>query len=287
MADVDSDYPLVFVTLTTVNGVRVGGLMLVDTASIHNILNQEIIGILDGVSLGDYGEITLTSFNGEYVKARKTRFVFSIKSEVFDEFFYVADSLCLDSVFDGHVIVGIIGVDFLTKYGLALDYSNYKLRSTTEFDDHDCVIPLRYGFSVYGLPVIKSVSNGMEFGCLADSGSSQNITTRFVLDNYGIVHGRMEKGELFRSIKKVTGGKKTTAKIGLECIGRKSELVYNYTVNEVFGVMDVCRHIVDGKGGILPVSVILGAPFLREHNCVVDFGKMMISIHPKKGARCI
>ena len=134
----------------------------------------------------------------------------------------MSDDICLDSVFDGHVIVGIIGVDFLMKHGLALDYSSRKLCSSSEFDDGDCVIPLQYGFSIYGIPVIRSASNGMEFGCLADSGSSRNITTRFVLDNYGIAYGRMEKGELFRSIKKVAGGEKTTAKIRLECIGRES-----------------------------------------------------------------
>ena len=270
------DYPTVFVSFTTKSGVRIGGAVLVDTASRHNVLNWSVVCLLDDACIDKDGGIALTSFRGERADAVSVRFGFSIDGDSFEELFYAAKDVCLDSVLENRVTVGIIGVDFLGKYGFSLDLARGALLSQGRTAKGGCLFPLDYGFSKYGFPVVMAASDGMKFGCLVDSGSPLNITTRYALENCSLVHGPLRKGKPFRSITRSVGASRAMVEMELACKGPMLEECSGFRFREPFHIMDDSQNIIAGADGIPPIWVILGSSFLRNHKCVVDFEKKLL-----------
>lgn len=274
----DNDYPLLFASFFTKNGVKIGGALLVDTASKHNILNWKLFGLLYNPSQKFSGDIALTSFCGVNVKAYKIRFCFSVNGISFEEDFYVSKDVGLDYVYENHIIVGIIGVDFLRKYRLSLDFVQGSLVSTGQKLENICKLPLQYGFSKYGVPVIIVNNRGRTFGCFLDSGSCFNITTRFVLDSYDICHTQITKGQSFKSITRTVEADETRAKIELVGMDYKSRVHVKYSFDEMFQIMKEDYHIINGSDGVPPISMILGVLFLKKNGCVIDFDKEYLYI---------
>ena len=193
-----------------------------------------------------------------------------------------AQGLSFDSVFGEHIVLGILGIEFLVKYGLALDFENRSLHSSSiieekmELSEYSFVFPQEYGFSKYGLPVVGMVKNGKEYVCLVDSGSNLNTTTKYVLGNGDITNRHTG---LKSSLTSVAGTKMTdlmNVDFDLLSIGNKiGEIkVRNYSAE--FQVMDNSKYILEGASNIPPVSAIIGAGFLLEHKWVVDFASGVV-----------
>ena len=186
------DYPMIMATFVSKSGKMVGGAFMIDTASRHNIMNETIMGILPDNCLLYDGTMKLTSFSGDGVQGKEVHLDFCIGEQQFKERFYAAQGLSFDSVFGKHVVLGILGVEFLVKHGLALDFENRTLHSSSminkriELPDYTFFFPQEYGFSKYGLPVVGMVKNDKEYVCLVDSGSNLNTTTNYVLNDGGI-----------------------------------------------------------------------------------------------------
>lgn len=278
LTSADKDYPFIFASFFTKNRVKIGGALLVDTASMHNILNWKLFGLLYNPLKEFSGDIALTSFRGVSVKANKVRFSFSVNGISFEEDFYMSNDLSLDYVYENHIVVGVIGVDFLRKYRLSLDFVKGLLVSTGQKLEEICKLPLQYGFSKYGLPVIIANNRGRKYGCLLDSGSCFNITTRYVLDNYGICHTQIKKGQPFKSITRTVDADEIRAKIKLVGMDYESRLHVKYSFDEMFQIMKEDYHIVDGSDGIPPISMILGVHFLKKNGCVIDFDKKYLYV---------
>ena len=276
------EYPMVMASFVSKSGQTVGGAFMVDTASRHNVLNEAILGILQDHCLRYDGKMTLTSFSGEGIQGKEVHLDFCVDGCQFAERFYAAHGLSFDSVFGEHVVLGILGIEFLVKYGLALDFENRSLHSSSlveekmELSDYSFVFPQEYGFSKYGLPVVGMVKNGKEYVCLVDSGSNLNTTTKYVLGDGKKTnrHTGMKS-----SLTSVSGTKMTdlmNVNFDLLSIGEKiGEIkVKNYSAE--FQVMDNSKYILEGAGNILPVSAIIGAGFLLEHKWVVDFASAVV-----------
>ena len=275
LVDSHSDYPLVFASFTAKSGVNVGGAFLIDTASRHNILNPQILDIIEAAPMDDNKEIALTSFRGESVSAGKTNFDFSIEKDVFKESFYISPKISFDSVYEGHVVVGVLGVEFMIKHGLALDFSKMALRSSERCvtNGDDCyTFPLQFGFSQYGLPIVVMTSKNKDFVCLVDSGSCFNITTNRTLDCAEIPYQCIKRGEAFKSVTCSVDADIIRTCIELTGIDPESKTYSRHMFSETFYVAKDDWNIIDGEDGTPPISVILGANFLKKHKCVIDFG---------------
>lgn len=188
------EYPMIMASFVSKSGRTVGGAFIVDTASRHNVMNEAILGILQDNCLRYDGKMTLTSFSGEGIQGKEVHLDFCVGDCLFSELFYAAQGLSFDSVFGEHVVLGILGIEFLVKYGLALDFEKRSLHSSSmieekmELSEYSFVFPQEYGFSKYGLPVVGMVKKGKEYICLVDSGSNLNITTKYVLGNGDITN---------------------------------------------------------------------------------------------------
>ena len=271
------DYPMIMTTFVSKSGKVVGGAFMIDTASRHNIMNENIMGILPDNCLLYDGTMKLTSFSGDGVQGKEVHLDFCIGEKQFKERFYAAQGLSFDSVFGEHVVLGILGVEFLVKHGLALDFENRTLHSSSiinkniELPDYTFFFPQEYGFSKYGLPVVGMVKNDKEYVCLVDSGSNLNTTTNYVLNDGGITskHTGMRS-----SLTSVAGTKITdlmTVNFDLLSIGDKIGEVKTNNYSTEFQVINNSKYIIEGTKDIPPVSAIIGAEFLLENKWVIDF----------------
>lgn len=271
------EYPMVMASFVSKSGRTVGGAFMVDTASRHNVMNEAILGILQYNCLRYDGIMTLTSFSGEGIQGKEVHLDFCVGGCQFSERFYAAQGLSFDSVFGEHVVLGILGIEFLVKYELALDFENRSLHSSSiieekmELSEYSFVFPQEYGFSKYGLPVVGMVKNGKEYVCLVDSGSNLNTTTKYVLGNGDITNRHTG---LKSSLTSVAGTKMTdlmNVDFDLLSIGNKIGEIKVKKYSAEFQVMDNSKYILEGSSNIPPVSAIIGAGFLLEHKWVVDF----------------
>ena len=276
------EYPMVMASFVSKSGRTVGGAFMVDTASRHNVMNEAILGILQDNCLRYDGKMTLTSFSGEGIQGKEVHLDFCVGDCLFSERFYAAQGLSFDSVFGEHVVLGILGIEFLVKYGLALDFEKRSLHSSSmieekmELSEYSFVFPQEYGFSKYGLPVVGMVKNGKEYICLVDSGSNLNITTKYVLGNGDITNRHTG---LKSSLTSVAGTKMTdlmNVDFDLLSIGNKIGEIKIKKYSTDFQVIDNSKFILEGESNIPPISAIIGAGFLLEQKWVVDFASGLV-----------
>ena len=276
------EYPMIMASFVSKSGRTVGGAFIVDTASRHNVMNEAILGILQDNCLRYDGKMTLTSFSGEGIQGKEVHLDFCVGGCQFSERFYAAQGLSFDSVFGEHVVLGILGIEFLVKYGLALDFEKRSLHSSSmieekmELSEYSFVFPQEYGFSKYGLPVVGMVKNGKEYICLVDSGSNLNITTKYVLGNGDITNRHTG---LKSSLTSVAGTKMTdlmNVDFDLLSIGNKIGEIKIKKYSTDFQVIDNSKFILEGESNIPPISAIIGAGFLLEQKWVVDFASGLV-----------
>ena len=276
------EYPMIMASFVSKSGRTVGGAFIVDTASRHNVMNEAILGILQDNYLRYDGKMTLTSFSGEGIQGKEVHLDFCVGDCMFSERFYAAQGLSFDSVFGEHVVLGILGIEFLVKYGLALDFENRSLHSSSiieeklELSEYSFVFPQEYGFSKYGLPVVGMVKNGKEYVCLVDSGSNLNTTTKYVLGNGDITNRHTG---LKSSLTSVAGTKMTdlmNVDFDLLSIGNKIGEIKIKKYSTDFQVIDNSKFILEGESNIPPISAIIGAGFLLEQKWVVDFASGLV-----------
>lgn len=276
------EYPMIMASFVSKSGRTVGGAFIVDTASRHNVMNEAILGILQDNCLRYDGKMTLTSFSGEGIQGKEVHLDFCVGDCLFSERFYAAQGLSFDSVFGEHVVLGILGIEFLVKYGLALDFQKRSLHSSSmiekkmELSEYSFVFPQEYGFSKYGLPVVGMVKNGKEYICLVDSGSNLNITTKYVLGNGDITNRHTG---LKSSLTSVAGTKMTdlmNVDFDLLSIGNKIGEIKIKKYSTDFQVIDNSKFILEGESNIPPISAIIGAGFLLEQKWVVDFASGLV-----------
>ena len=276
------EYPMVMASFVSKSGRTVGGAFMVDTASRHNVMNEAILGILQDNCLRYDGKMTLTSFSGEGIQGKEVHLDFCVGDCQFSERFYAAQGLSFDSVFGEHVVLGILGIEFLVKYGLALDFENRSLHSSSiieekmELSEYSFVFPQEYGFSKYGLPVVGMVKNRKEYVCLVDSGSNLNTTTKYVLGNGDITNRHTG---LKSSLTSVAGTKMTdlmNVDFDLLSIGNKIGEIKIKKYSTDFQVIDNSKFILEGESNIPPISAIIGAGFLLEQKWVVDFASGLV-----------
>ena len=276
------EYPMIMASFVSKSGRTVGGAFIVDTASRHNVMNEAILGILQDNCLRYDGKMTLTSFSGEGIQGKEVHLDFCVGDCMFSERFYAAQGLSFDSVFGEHVVLGILGIEFLVKYGLALDFEKRSLHSSSmieekmELSEYSFVFPQEYGFSKYGLPVVGMVKKGKEYICLVDSGSNLNITTKYVLGNGDITNRHTG---LKSSLTSVAGTKMTdlmNVDFDLLSIGNKIGEIKIKKYSTDFQVIDNSKFILEGESNIPPISAIIGAGFLLEQKWVVDFASSLV-----------
>ena len=276
------DYPMIMASFVSKSGNKVGGAFMIDSASRHNIMNETILGILQDDCLSYDGSMKITSFSGEGVKGKEVHLNFCVEGKQFDERFYAAEGLSFDSVFGKHVVLGILGVEFLVKYGLALDYKGRTLHSSSiinkkiDLPAFNFLFPQEYGFTKYGFPVVGMVNNDKEYVCLVDSGSNLNTITNFVLNDGKIISKHTGIKSSLTSVAGTIITDLMTVSFDLLSIGNKIGEIQIKNYSAEFQVIENSKYILEGANDIPPVSAIIGSGFLLEHKWIIDFASGIV-----------
>lgn len=177
-------------------------------------------------------------------------------NERFDETFYVSEQCDFREVFDSNFI-GIIGLEFLRKHKLVIDYATQTLRSSLKADCYtksDFVYSMKEGLRAYNLPVVRLKGNVQDYLMVVDSGANSTLLTKHIVDveNLGKMVSSQEGGIIcFNNVSFTTSIQKIP--IRLRSKGEFPEKEY---VEEEVEVMHHHRHLIENirnaNGEILP-----------------------------------
>ena len=120
-------FPIVKAAFKGKDGNVYIGAMMVDTGSVHCILNKSVLPLIDESCVIEGKTMNIHSVQGKGVKCQGISFNFKMGNGEFADTFYVNETIDFNAMFDG-VLIGIIGHEFLRKNKLVLDYNKEELR---------------------------------------------------------------------------------------------------------------------------------------------------------------
>ena len=277
--------PLVLVDYMDKNAEEHTGLMLLDSGSMGNVLSVELAD-----SIGELcwleEETVIHTLDGKVVNAKNMRFSFVLGDKQFHETFSISNREMPIRV-KGIQTIGILGVEFMHKYGLSIDYSDFSLHSSDvnpenlSISDCEFFFPMEPGLNHYRVPVIAFHQGSKEIVVLADSGADHNIIAkRTVVDNNfymlrkpqkDIVEGLGGSVEVERTILKFNMLSLTEDDVRKITRHGSFFLLPHY-------VLTPCDDLCEKTDGQLPppIEALVGSPFMAKQGWVLDFGAKII-----------
>lgn len=183
-------FPIVKASFKGKDGNVHVGAMMVDTGSVHCILNKSALSAIDESCVIDGKTMNIHSVQGKGVKCQGVSFNFKIGCGEYTDTFYVNNTFDFNAMFDG-VLIGIIGHEFLRKNKLVLDYNKEELRHSDGklcegVNNYEFFFPMEFGMKKYNLPIVGIASEDKEYVLVADSGANSTIMTKHVVEDAGI-----------------------------------------------------------------------------------------------------
>lgn len=265
------------------NGIWYKGYFLVDSCSVDCILNKKVLEVAAG-ALTDGECKKISALGDEAISCKPAHLNFSVGGKEFEETFYLGETVDFESTVECDFIVGILGLKFLLRNRLAIDFERMTLHTSTAAEDNvspeTCryLFPLGYGFKIYQTPAVGVLGKDeKEFVFLADTGSNMNSITRRVLEDSGFAHeGDGEKGQViafsgtfdvqFEDVDFTLATMiKSDGEIGLLQHKRK------------FQIFEGQDYILSSDDEENPqVGGILGAEFMHQQGWILDFAASLI-----------
>ena len=273
----ENRFPFVEGAFKAKNGQMLKGYFLVDSGSMANMLSKELEQLVgDEAYTGEKQGIGAVDRKGEVCP------VVNIEIEMdgmqSKERFCISYNIDFVKTFGDHSIFGIIGIDYLLKHKLVLDFENQCLRSVSdeniELTDLSFLCPMKVGIEAFGSPVVAFVKDGEEYFCVPDSGTDNSliadgafkgVISHEMLDARGSVSGISGTNE--------TGyAKASFSLISVDDTGKMGRMVER---EEVFMVLPEHEYIFQEENR-LPVSALLSTPFMLRNKWILDFGQLGI-----------
>ena len=261
------------------------GLMMLDSGSNVNILSRHMADQV-GELCKIHNETTdVQTITNEVITADSVKFSFVLGGIQYNEKFCIYDEYQCENVED-LPIVGILGNEFMQKYSLVLDYSEFTLHTSNvtpanlNISDCDFFFPMEIGLDYYGVPILSIQQDGQDIVTIADSGSSDNILSEKAITRYNIpckIHG--EDG-MVHGISGSAKAKDATVVFNLLTSREdKSETILfedHFMVSPYSLFFDNPKECDDESDVLPPVDGIIGSPFMAKEGWVLDFGAKII-----------
>jgi hypothetical protein len=260
------------------------GLVLLDSASTVNILSPEMadnIGMLCKLEEKD----SITSIADGEIEVEQVRFSFVFGGKQFSETFCITNN-DLPIQVQGMEVLGLIGNQFLQKYRLVMDFSDYTLYTSeitpNNLSISDCsfFFPMEIGLKNYGLPVLAVRQKGENFVTMLDTGSTSNMISKKMLSDNDFRHSIFEEEDVITNVTgSVNVGK---ARVWFNILSVNTDDVCELSRHDRFSVLpryvfapgeDICDE--DGDP-VPPIGVLLGAPFIAKERWTLDFGANIV-----------
>lgn len=273
--------PLVQVFFLDKDAQEHTGLLLLDSGSNENILCGDM-----GRYVGDNSKIEgktgkVYTVSGDYQSIEYVNFSFAFGGSQFHEEFGI-NAVNLPKLVGDLQIIGILGIDFMQRHQLVIDYSDFTVHTSDitpenlNINDCDFFTPMTIGLKYYNMPLLSMHQNGKEIMVLADTGASNNmLASQTIADNSFECHyldstdiitglaGNIETKEAIVNFNLLT-------LIGDEIGKLAYHDLFKVTPNYIYTPMDDC---CDEEGEPLPpIEAIICSPFMAKEGWILDFG---------------
>lgn len=283
---VNGDYaPIIKVDYMDKDAKEHSGLFILDSGSNDNILSGKLAGCI-----GDHCKIegktgSIYTMGGEYMKVEYVKFLFTFGGRQFHEEFGINDVL-LPKIAGDIPIIGILGLTFMQKHQLVIDYSDFTFHTSVvnpenlSISDCDFFTPMTIGLKYYGMPLLYMFQNEKEILTLADTGATNNVIASKTVTDNGFECKYMEATD---TITGLAGSVVTEdAMMDFNLLTLKGEDIKEITYHDLFKISphyiyspkeDDC----DEEGEPLPpIEAIVCSPFMAKEGWVLDFGNCII-----------
>lgn len=280
----DNVVALVKVDYMDKNAKEHTGLMMLDSGSNNNILSCTMAKHIGQLCHLEESEEILT-ITGDIVTLRTIRFSFALGGKYFHEVFCVNDNR-LPQIDGDCPIIGILGINFMQQYGLAIDYSNFTFHTSDvrpdnlKVSDCDFFFPMEIGLKYYGLPIMRMGQGEKEIVAIADTGSTNNMIAEQSLSNNSFHCEYLDSMDIIRGLSNTVETKDAIVKFDLLSLRGTEESAIEYkdifkVHSQYFIETDVDDCDEDGVQ-VPPVAALIGSPFMAKEGGVLDFGANII-----------
>ena len=283
LRDIDQvKFPIVKAAFKGKGGNVYMGYMLIDTGSMHCILNHSALQVLDDSAIQSNNKMNICSVQSQGALCTGVQLNFKMGNGEFTDVFYVSDAMDSDGMFGPGALIGIIGIQFLIKHNLVLDYreeslhtSDGKLEQAPK--DYNFFFPMSFGMQQYNLPVVGLVNGDKEFVMVADSGANATLITEYVLKESGYEYEDInEKGSFTCYAHETMNTTIKNVTLNLLSIGGTEDNPKLCSAKEECQITDAFCFIMneqkDEEGQYRqPISGLLSSPFMHRHKWVLDF----------------
>lgn len=260
-------------------------LMLVDSGSTANVLSCDMADSIGELCKTEDETSTITSIANKAMKTKNVKFSFALGGETFQDTFCV-NSEPLPIHIKGWKVLGILGVGFLRKHRLVIDYSDFTLHTSVvnpnnlAISDCEFFFPMEIGLDHYGLPVVDIVQGDNEMVTLLDTGATNNLIAEKSVVNNKILCMCTNEKEIIKGLFGEVETEGAIVKFNLATITETDVLSVSRHAN--FNLLP--RYVLvpsevysDEKYKELPpIEALLGAPFMVRQGWTLDFGAEIV-----------
>ncbi len=281
--------PMVKVDFIDKAGQEHAGLMLLDSCCSRCVLSSVMNQYLD-CPTGEQGrQFDIVTVAGAKSKGRAVSFSFAMGGEQFNIEACIACEPIV-KIQGSLPFVGVIGLDFLLKHGLVIDYTKHTLHASTttpanlSICDCDFFYPMQLGLDYYGLPVLcLQRADGEPIPVLPDTGASFNVVSKALFKPADQAELDAEADD--SCVKYLSGQVPTkTIMLSFSLVTLNGEDQKTIACKDVFRVMpcfvmEPAAHA--GEDTPEPIGVVVGASFMARAGWTLDFGARII-YHKRK-----
>lgn len=258
--------------------------MLIDTGSHNNIIFGAMKDLLPEECF-QKGETTKIKTLFRTFDNTNAKMSFILQNRQFTEDFSLCETNHLNV--GTRIVVGILGICFLLKHGLTLDYSNLMLHNFKSNEEEilantDYTLDMNMGLTTYGLPILVILKGQNAILALADSGANMNSITRKALSDLNCEYKMLENKRTLSAfnIFKVVDNIEMSYTL---CYS--SDMKKSVDYKDIFSVVDIDHFlsIIEEVGKkvlipntneeIPPIEANIGSDFMSREGWILDFKK--------------
>lgn len=275
-------FPIVKAAFKGKDGNVYIGAMMVDTGSVHCILNKSVLPLIDESCVIEGKTMNIHSIQGKCVKCQGISFNFKMGNGEFADTYYVNETIDFNAMFDG-ALIGIIGHEFLRKNKLVLDYNKEELRHSDgklaeEVNDYEFFFPMEFGLKKYNLPIVGIASGEKEYILVADSGANSTIMTKHVVEDAGICKEILSnEGDVTCFSNETMNTDFCHVTLSLVSVGGTTKEPKLFVGEDIVQTISDYEYLMDGLkdpegNDVPPICGLLSSVFMHRNKWVLDFG---------------
>lgn len=265
------------------DGLWHNGVMVVDTGSIHCILNSSVLSYVNP-DFKNGRKMQIHTMDNGRTEFSCVNLSFMIDDQSFEEEFWSNEDVKIQLVPNIHVI-GIVGVRFLVKHSLVVDFEAKSVHAAVEkfsedINSFDFFFPMDGGINVFGIPVVCMTADGKnDYALAVDTGANQTIITKHAIDEGKFTIRYLKENSSVHSLNSVLQMDCGVITMKLVCIDGELENPKTCDFEEDVLVADSNDLMVDpseNNGLAFPLSGLLAASFMLKHKWILDFSRKII-----------